>query len=385
MRSLLKATGMAIMLVVISSLTGSIIESSQTVQKGPLPSESEVWALTQEIVRENPQISDPKKIQIGQLVWVPDGSGKFRAELANSWALRESRGCMYWMALEELVRRESTPLLTNPSGQGQANTAPKNFLLDDYRSSRAIIFLGLFLVGTALLFVIGSLIREIRRRRNLDPYRRPPVVPGGLGEPQSALAKIIRASGFIYRDPNRVELNAERGQVVNATGEGSFTTPVMSGDGSNRPARINHGENCWRVTVGDRRNLGQQPSVEYWLHRCGNPIGVGTTHNQFELPSGWRFVSDQPQQLVQPAAGTVTTTATEPQAPETNGALTEERVAEIVAAAIASQQHGPKPHTMGLGIKKLDGGGVAIDGYSSRFVSSIHVVEDGTLTIEFYR
>ena len=56
MRSLLKATGMAIMLVVISSLTGSIIESSQTVQKGPLPSESEVWALTQEIVRENPQI-----------------------------------------------------------------------------------------------------------------------------------------------------------------------------------------------------------------------------------------------------------------------------------------------------------------------------------------
>lgn len=61
-------------------------------------------SLSKVIQRSNPLIF-PRKIQVGQLVWVPDEVGYFRAELANSFMLKESKGCIWWMAREEIIRR----------------------------------------------------------------------------------------------------------------------------------------------------------------------------------------------------------------------------------------------------------------------------------------
>jgi hypothetical protein len=263
------------------------------------PTANEVGNLTKKMIEANPQfVKNPDLVYPGDELIVPMGTENRRYKVTKA---DQGPNCFWRVAYKALtnpaVLEPPKPVSVTPTQSTAPNVGsvigtmpyrnndwyfqpPKH--ANDETSLRMWLVLLALLLGLAV--VLGLYGFHFYKRRQLDPDRLPPVVPGGLSKDLlPALAQERHQpseSGYVPRKVtagyfHRVNGGKLLGIVPDP--RNYFVTEMMFGGGVKEQASIVEGETYYRFT-----DAGGQ--VRFSRFSCGNWATA------LVIPAGWEFV-----------------------------------------------------------------------------------------------
>lgn len=286
----------------------------------PTPREIKIDRLKDRMVELNSHIPDFKKMEPGDVVYIPLENGgqipcqvKREKGLTSIWEISESYlygnlaeilqprpiGLKAFNDLFPPVKDEGPVIKQAPAPNPAPRPAP-----DSTSQSQSIRFPWLlllaivaFIAGFFLLYLNNNSVKvwidRQRGRRNPDIY--PPIMEEGLSQNLTQAAEQITES-YPPTAPSRRIKMVERGRVIRHSGPKVLESRMTFGDGQNRDVDVENGDLVYRVTLLDDTH-------EFYRTHCGNLMGE-VKGGQFELPAGWEFVVEAAQDIPQPEDST---------------------------------------------------------------------------------
>lgn len=291
-----------------------ILFAHQAMAQVKQPGPAEVNQLTQTIISNNPQISNPDLIYPGDTVRVVE-DGKVTVYTVGRWTRQSKNGCLWQIANAHLLKKHLQVVKLRPEENSTTKTVvaqnpvPKPQIIPEVKNVHKAgnqlttsvqtkqpksdhFFVTGYFFGIITFLFFASVICVLRKYLNLlakNPNKYAPVISGGLPKDAVKAFQLLAKAYPRLIDTENLDLDAKqltelsRGNLFRHFGPNILEVQMAFEDGIHK-VRITSGDPIHRLTFNDG-------SVYFFRSTCGN-LYVSNNNDPFLFPEGWGFVSE---------------------------------------------------------------------------------------------